>query len=270
MTKPTEVRSQAATQVATAQQQGEALRLMDEAVKAKYEERYDDALRAAADARHADPQVRGVGIVSSEIALRRGDPEKSQREALAALRQGDSAADANYLLAIAAWISRGGGKQSEQAGTMATHYLDEACLADFSNSDVRCYLGDVQRVLGLPALALRSLQAGVYRLSPWMSSQILSGKIQLANDEAGSGGQSAEVASLSGDRALLALRSALRSGQDPRATLDDVSACFTGQQIKILLADPALAAPGKAASTVLSEARKSLRQALPGAAKHPL
>jgi len=262
MTKPTALATQAAAQVATAQQQTEGLRLMDEAVKAKHEERYDEALRFATDARQADPQIRGVDTISAEIALRRHDPEGVRTASRAAIRRGENEADAKLLLAIDAWMSRGQPDKAVQFGQVATQFLEEASMDDISNGEVRSFLGDVQRLLGESLLASHSIFAGAVRLPPWSSSLLILAKMQLAADEVGATANPIEIPSTAGNRAVLGLRAALRHGQDPQAALDIVVACFTTRQASALLADASFAALSDSSrKTVLG----SISKPLPGA-----
>jgi len=258
-TKPTEVRSQAATQVATAQQQADALRLMDEAVKAKYEERYDDALRIVEESRHADPGIRGVDYISGEIALQRGESQIVKSFSREAIRRGENVADATLLLALDTWMSRGQPERAAQAGAVATQILEEASMKDLSSGEVRFFLGDLQRLLGQPASAHRSLLAGAARLSPWSSSELILAKLQLAADEAGATADSIEIPSTAGNRAVLRLGTALRHGQDPQAALDIVVACFTTRQTTALLADAYFASLSDSSrKTVFDNLSKSL------------
>jgi len=262
MTKPAAVRPQAATQVATVQQQADALRLMDEAVKAKYEERYDDALRAVADARHADPQVHSADYISGEIALQRGESPNVKSSSLEAIRRGENVADATLLLALDTWMSRGQPERAAQAGAAATQMLEEACTEDLSSGEVRFFLGDLQRLLGQPASAHRSLLAGAARLSPWSSGQVILAKMQLAADEAGATANPIEIPSTAGNRAVLGLRATARASQDPQTALEDVVACFTTRQTSALLADASFASlPESSRKTVLD----NLSKPLPGA-----
>ena len=57
---------------------------MDEAVRAKYEDRTEEALRLAQRARQIDPFVRVVDILAGEIAIESPDPEKYRKALLAA------------------------------------------------------------------------------------------------------------------------------------------------------------------------------------------
>jgi len=259
MTKPTAVRPQAATQVATAQQQADALRLMDEAVKAKYEERYDDALRAVSDARHADPQVHSADYISGEIALQRGESDDVASAAQESIRRSENTANAKLLLALDAWISRGQPERAAQAGAIATQMLEEASTEDLSSGEVRFFLGDLQRLLGQPALAHRSLLAGAARLSPWSSGQVILAKMQLTADEVGATSSPIEIPVTAGNRAVLGLRIASHTGQDPQAALDEVVACFTTRQASALLADASFASLSESSrKTVLDNLSKPL------------
>jgi len=261
ITKPTEVRSQAATQVATAQQKADALRLMDEAVKAKYEERYDDALRIVEESRHADPGIRGVGYISGEIALQRGESPNVKSSSREAIRRGENVADAKLLLALDAWMSRGQPERAAQAGAIATQMLQEASMEDLSSGEVRFFLGDLQRLLGQPASAHRSLLAGVARLLPWSSGQVILAKMQLAADEAGATASPIDIPSTAGNSAVLGLRIASHAGQDPQAALNDVVACFTTRQVSALLADASFASLSESSRKTVVD---NLSKPLPG------
>jgi len=251
---------QALREAATPQQQADALRLMDEVVKAKYEERYDDALRIVADARRADPRIPGAEIVSAEIALRRNKSEDVVSAAQEAIRRGENEADAKLLLALDVWMSRGRQGMAAQAGAKAEQLLDEASMDEQSNGEVRFFLGDLQHMTGQPAFARRSLLAGLYRLPPWSSSQFILAKMQLLADEVSAQGQPSAVPSTLGGRALLGLRGAARSGQDPLTALNQLASCFTTRQVSFLVADPASAAvvPSPALKEIVTPLMKSL------------
>jgi hypothetical protein len=79
---------------ATEEQRASALRSLDEAVRARYEERMDDAMAQLAMAQQADPQLPGLELLAGEIALQQRDTDALSRASANASQRGDSEASA--------------------------------------------------------------------------------------------------------------------------------------------------------------------------------
>jgi hypothetical protein len=226
-------------------QRSQALRLLDRAVEAKYNQLWSEATRFAFDARETDPATPGVDIFIGEMALERDDINVMGSAARAALRQQPASANAKLLLAIQAWILRGRTGASE-AGAAATQTLQEAATDELSNGAVRFFAGDFLRAIGQPAEAHANLLGGLHRLHPWESSALIAAKLWLAVEEAESwdrpiaavlsepnverfGSPSADLhRSIAGSVDVASAASALRR-------------LFTAKQIEVLSRDPAFA-----------------------------
>ena len=164
-------------------QRAEALRLLDEAVRARHEERTQGAANAAMAARRADPQLRGVDVLVGEIALEQKDPETLRHAVKLALERGDSESSSLLLAAIEAWMRRGE-KGTDKAGQSAEQFLSDAAQAEPSNAAVYFFHGELSRLLGDGRKAHRYLLAAVRRQQPWRSAALLEIKSHLAALEA--------------------------------------------------------------------------------------
>lgn len=224
----------------------EAVVLMDRAVRAKHEEKFDDAISTVAQARQADPGLHGGDTVLAEIALRRGDSPVVRRAAREALNRGENPADANLLLAVDSWQARGlPGGSTGAAGDAALLRLVDAEAAELSNGNVRFFQGDLLRELGRNAEAQRSLLGGLHRQQPWTSVSVIAAKQQLAGAEAGN----VPTSTPAGD-AMVALREALRAGEEPRPFIDQLRAVVSEGQSLELLQDAAFDGPDEPDSLV--------------------
>lgn len=238
-----------------------AMRLIDEAVRAKYEGRLKDALLAAADARRADPKVAGADLIAADIALAQRDPERSRQAAAQALQQGHNESAAKLLLALAETTS-----SRSTGGDRVRVLLEEAAEAEFSNPAIHYVWGDLLRITGREKEAQRKLLGSLHRQEPWMSSTIIAAKLQLASVEASrtgirSGETGGKIApTLAGD-ALVAIHGALRSGGDLRVPLQNLWASIAVHLKKDLLDDPVFDVP--AAPPILEEARKAQPPPIP-------
>jgi hypothetical protein len=125
------------------EQRAEALRLFDEAVRARYEERAQGAMNAVAAARRADPQLRSVDVLVGEIALDQKDPETLRRAAEYALERGENESSANLLNALEVWMCRGE-KGTDKAGQLAEQFLSDAAEAEPSNAAVYFFHGELR------------------------------------------------------------------------------------------------------------------------------
>lgn len=242
--------------VAPAQQQ-QALAFLDEAVTAKHEERYDEAISAVARARAADPTVPGGELLLAEIALHRGDSPVVRRAAREALARGQNVADANLLLALDKWQSRAlPGESVANAGEAATQMLTEATAAEMSNGAAWFFLGDLQASIGRTAQARGALLGGLHRMQPWGSAAVVAAKRQVAAAEAGRA-----VAETPAGVTLVDLRRAVREGGDVQPLLDTLRSSLVASQTRVLLADAALATPQPPAP--LARARSAAPDPIP-------
>lgn len=245
----------------------DALRLMDEAARAKAEGRSKDAVAAAAAARHADPAVRGVDIFVGTVAIEAAQPETSRLAAEQALRRKESVAVAKLLLALHQWMVRGEGSGVQGAVALVEPLLTEASEAEPSNMEVMFFWGDMASFGGCEDLAHRRLLGGVHRQQPWLSSATIAAKMELAAEEAASM-KLAAAQNLSlppptpVGEALVGLRRAALSGADPAPFLAALRAASTGWQAKQLLGDLAFDRPD--IPPEIAAARNALIAELPG------
>lgn len=204
------------------EQKAEALRLFDEAVRARHEERAQGAMNAIAAARRADPQLRSVDVLVGEIALEQKDPETLRRAAGYALERGENESSANLLSALEAWMRRGE-QGTEKAGQLAGQFLSDAAQADPSNAAVYFFHGELSRLLGDGRKAHRHLLAALYRQQPWRSAALLENKTQLAAREASDQGKAVMVEPPTEQaEAVLALRNTALSGAGGNAALSEL------------------------------------------------
>lgn len=219
--------------------QAEAMRLFDEAVRARREERAQEALDAVTAARQTDPQLRSVDVLIGEIALEQKDPEVLRRAAKYALERGENESSANLLSALEAWMRRGE-QGAEKAGQLAEQFLSDAAKAEPSNASVYFFHGELSRLLGDGRKAHRYLVAALYRQQPWRSSALLENKTQLAARESADRGKTVAVAPPSEQaEAVLALRDAASSSASANA-LAELLRVIPTTQISALLDDFAL------------------------------
>lgn len=174
--------------VATAEQRAEAVRLLDEGVRARFEERWQGVLNVIPAARRADPKVRGIDILIGEIALEQKDPETLRRATERSLKTGENEAAAKLLRAVETWMKRGE-LGVDQAGALAGQYLSEAAESEPSNAAVRFFHGELSRLLGDGKGAHSHLRGALYRQTPWHSSALLKVKMQMAAREASDAGR---------------------------------------------------------------------------------
>ena len=221
----------------------EALRLLDRAVQARHTELPGEAVRLAGDARTTDPDVPGAALFLAEMALREGQAEIAVAMAQQALRQELHSSDAQLILALNTWMQRGK-TGAQAAGARATQLLSEAAEAELSNGAVRFFAGDLQRAIGRPAEAHRSLLGGLYRQQVWHSAALLAAKMSLAIEQAGGAGAAAlldigaECESFAVTAATLAR--ARLDAVDSAASTQLVRAMFSRKHLESLSRDPAL------------------------------
>ena len=217
---------------ATEEQRASALRSLDEAVRARYEERMDDAIAQLAMAQQADPQLPGLELLAGEIALQQRDTDALSRE--------DSEAPAKLLAALGVWLRRGE-LGVARAGPQARQLLLEAAESSPSEASVQFFHGELSRQLGEGTAAHAYLLSALRRQSPWKSSALLRVKMQLAAAEASEAGEAVEVSAPdSQSAAALRWREAVRRGTDAPAELKAMIALAPSLQTIVLLPDPAL------------------------------
>ena len=217
---------------ATEEQRASALRSLDEAVRARYEERMDDAIAQLAMAQQADPQLPGLELLAGEIALQQRDTDALSRE--------DSEAPAKLLAALGVWLRRGE-LGVERAGPQAKQLLLEAAERSPSEASVQFFHGELSRQLGEGSAAHAYLLSALRRQSPWKSSALLRVKMQLAAAEASEAGEAVEV-SAPDYQSVVALRwrEAVRRGTGAPEELKAMIALAPSLQTIVLLPDPAL------------------------------
>ena len=222
------------------EQQVEALRLFDEAVRARHEERAQGAMNAVTAARRADPQLRSVDVLVGEVALEQKDPETLRRAAEYALERGENESSANLLNALEAWMRRGE-QGTEKAGQLAEQFLSDAAKAEPSNASVHFFHGELSRLLGDGRKAHQHLLAALYRQQPWRSAALLENKLQLAARESADQGKPVMVAPPSEQaEAVLALRNAASSGAGESDVFAELLRVTPTTQIFALLDDVAM------------------------------
>ena len=217
---------------ATEEQRASALRSLDEAVRARYEERMDDAMAQLAMAQQADPQLPGLELLAGEIALQQRDTDALSRE--------DSEAPAKLLAALGVWLRRGE-LGVARAGPQARQLLLEAAERSPSEASVHFFHGELSRQLGEGTAAHAYLLSALRRQSPWKSSALLRVKMQLAAAEASEAGEAVEVSAPDSQSAVaLRWREAVRRGTDASEELKAMIALAPSLQTIVLLPDPAL------------------------------
>ncbi|MBU3665141.1 MAG: hypothetical protein FGM15_04575 [Chthoniobacterales bacterium] len=165
-----------------------ALKLMDDAVRAKREELYDKALQLADGARAADPDVPGAELIAAEIALERKQPLALESAARAALQRGDDAAGAKVLLALNTWMLRAQPGKVMDPADAARELLEEACAELPFNGTAYFFLGELDRILGRTSAAHANFLSALHRFGPWTSSSALQSRMQLVSEEGFSSG----------------------------------------------------------------------------------
>lgn len=222
------------------EQKAEALRLFDEAVRARHEERAQGAMNAVTAARRADPQLRSVDVLVGEIALEQKDSETLRRAAKYALERGENESSANLLSAIEAWMRRGE-QGAEKAGQLAGQFLSDAAKAEPSSAAVYFFHGELSRLLGDGRNAHRHLLAALYRQQPWRSAALLENKMQLAAREASDQGKTVMVPPPTEQaEVVLALRNSAPSGAGGNESFAELLRITPAVQLFALLDDFAL------------------------------
>ena len=228
-------------------QQAVALRLLDDAVRARFEERPLATMNALAEARRADPGAPGLDVLAGEIALEKKDTDSLRRASASALRRGDNEASAKLLAALEVWLRRGE-LGVDRAGPQARQFLREAAETEPSSTAVYFFHGELSRLLGESGAAHENMLLALRRQVPWRSSASLRVKIQLAAAEASAGGDIIEVpAPDAQSAAALRWRDALRTGTGAEEALSAMITLTPSLQTTVLLDDPALQTENNAA-----------------------
>jgi hypothetical protein len=231
----------AATATADAAVRAQALGLLDEAVRARWEERFQGALNAARQARALDEALPGVDALVGELALEQKDTGTVRRAANEALRRGHNQASAHLLLAVVLWMNRNV-EDPAKAGPAAMQALGEAAVQEPSNAAVYFFLGELSRLRGESEMAHRHLLGALHRQAPWISAGLLAVKLHLAAEEAAEVGRPVlAVAESRPARAALALRVAGRSEIEAREVLEEFFAVTPAAYARVLADDPAVA-----------------------------
>lgn len=184
--KPSEqpAAQQPAPQVAQ-EQKDEALRLIDEAVRAKYEDRTDDALSLAQRARQIDPSVRGADILAGEIAIESPDPEKREKALLAAnsaLDRGEDTAGSRLIFALGTWQQQDAeGAAGFTAKTRALRLIGEAADAHPFEPAVHFFWAAMLTPSGQHRDVYRKLLTALHCAQPWHSAMLVARKASLAS-----------------------------------------------------------------------------------------
>jgi hypothetical protein len=181
----------------------EALRLLDEAARARHDERFREAAKAATAARRLDEKLPGIDAFMAEMAFQREDSEATEEAARAALDRGENSSSANLLLALNAWRTRAlRGKSATEAAEEAGRLLSESAQTQPSDESVWFFWAEMMRFVGRGDEAQRRMLGAMHRLQPWRSAAIVAAKRQLAAGEAaGADGLAGPVAGLAGDDA---------------------------------------------------------------------
>jgi hypothetical protein len=178
---------QPAPQVAQEQKE-EALRLIDEAVRAKYEDRTDEALRIGQRARQIDPSVLGVDILAGEIAIESPDPEKRQEALLAANRaldHGEDTAGARLILALGTWQEHDAESVAGfTAKTRALRLIGEAADEFPSAPALHFFWSEMLAPSGQYRDVHRRMLTAMHCTQPWHSSVLIARKVSFAPRDA--------------------------------------------------------------------------------------
>ena len=178
---------QPAPQVAQEQKE-EALRLIDEAVRAKYEDRTEEALRIAQRARAVDPSVRGVDILVGEIAIESPDTEKRREALLAANRaldRGEDTAGARLILALGTWQEQDGEDAAGfTAKTRALRLIGEAADDFPSAPALHFFWSEMLAKFGKYRDVQRRILTAMHCAQPWHSSVLIARKVSFASRDA--------------------------------------------------------------------------------------
>lgn len=228
---------------ASTENQTQALQHMDDAVHAKYHDRFDEAKTAAQAARNAAPDISGVDVVFAEIALTTNHIDAMRQAARASMKRGQNRGDALMFLGLEKWIRRRSVRNQYNAIVEAKALMTRASEEDMSNMIIMFFRGDIESSTGDNAKAQKFLLGSLYRQQPWVSAAIISAKMQLAEKEAReashTGDLGAEIPVTDLGRAFVALHQALISRSNLQSPLAALRRRASALQIKMLLNDQA-------------------------------
>jgi hypothetical protein len=214
---------------AIAEQKARALALMDEAVKAKFQERTGEALASIARAKSAYPGIMGTELLSAAIAVESDDADKASettRLASDALARGEDEASARLLLAMGTWLQAGSGLSGRfDSRANALRRMEEAAGAGPWEPTTQFFWGEFLAFSGDTEASQAKWQGALHRLQPWHSHSMLALKSSLAASEA-----SARSSSGTADRPG---RGAQPSPEDFALALR----CLTAAQARAMAAD---------------------------------
>lgn len=247
----------------------EALRLIDQAVTARYDERYRDAMLALSAARRADPSTPGIDVLEASIAHHTGDMPALHRAVQEALLRNPDNPEAKTILAVETWRGRNmPGQTPHDAGAFALQLLQEAASTASSSSAVYFFWGELERLLGREESAWPRLVGAVYRQLPWESHTLIAAQLQKALAEAAKQGGAPAVParyitpSIPGD-ALITMERARNDGLDLYYSIEDLRSSLTSSQFRFLLGELAAANDQNSAAGELIEALMLTRPSLP-------
>jgi hypothetical protein len=170
------------------EQKAEALRLLDEAIKARHEERYDAAWGLALRAQQTDPGLAGWDLLMAELAFQRRDSGAFSKHALVAELLPESAAGAKLLLVLERWRRPWGeGQSKEDSARFLADLLAQATAAQPSVDVTWFFRGDLLRLIGKPSEAHQALLGSLHRQAPWRSSAVLAAKKSFTQLESSGG-----------------------------------------------------------------------------------
>jgi hypothetical protein len=163
-----------------------ALRELDEALRARHEKRTSGALAALDRARRADSSLPGLRIAFAEIAFNEQEFSELRKAAALARTDANQAAAASVLLGVEKWLSRGGGdREMLSAADSASSQFAEATQADLFAPAAWYFWADVLRYAGREEEGRDAAFRALCRYQPWDSADLISAKAILASGEAG-------------------------------------------------------------------------------------
>lgn len=169
-------------------QKAEALRLLDEAIKARHVERYDEAWELALRVQETDPGLAGWDLLMAELAFQRRDSEAFNKHVQVAALHPESAAGAKLLLALEHWLGRLVEERSDKdRGRRSADMLAEAAAAQPSMDLTWFFRGELLRLIGKPSEAHQALLGSLHRQAPWRSSAVLAAKKSFTQLESSGG-----------------------------------------------------------------------------------
>lgn len=164
----------------------EALREIDEALRARHEKRTSGALAALDRARRADPSLPGLQVAFAEIAFNEREFSELRKAAAAAQADATQSAAASVLLGVEKWLSRGGSdREMMSAADSASARFAEATETDFFAPAAWYFQADVLRYAGREEEGRVSAFRALVRYQPWDSPDLIAAKTIFASAEGG-------------------------------------------------------------------------------------